>query len=93
MQPADLIFVPRLQTLRIRNDGDVWAAAEVVSAAVALAARVHERRLGRQLIEPSSVGPFLGEVRVLRGLLHLNGFEPPRWTVEAGEAAVSAGSH
>lgn len=80
-------------TLRFRGEGANWTTTEVAAFSGSLAAHADELVLGRQLIEPSSGGPFLGEVRVLRGLLHLNGFELPRWTVEAVEASVSAGSH
>lgn len=80
-------------TLRFRGEGSNWTTTVVAAFSGSLAAHADELVLGRQLIEPSSAGPFLGEVRVLRGLLHLNGFESPRWTANAPEAPASAEGH
>lgn len=80
-------------TLRFRGEGANWTTTDVAAFSGSLAAHADELVLGRQLIQPSSGGPFLGEVRVLRGLLHLNGFELPRWTANAPEASANAEGH
>ncbi|MFN7783032.1 MAG: hypothetical protein ACK5PG_09855 [Lysobacterales bacterium] len=90
---VDFFVSDSLATLRFRAEGANWTTTEVTAFSGSLAAHADELVLGRQLIEPSSGGPFLGEVRVFRGLLHLNGFESPRWTANAPEALVSTEGH